>query len=113
SFRTTLTRGVQLLEETFTSGATEVPGAVAFKLHDTFGFPVEVTQEMAAERGVGVDLTTFTSLMDEQRTRAKEAGKKGDVYANRTSFQQILDDHGATEFVGLEEMEAKATVLAV
>ena len=51
--------------------------------------------------------------MQEQRTRAKEAGKKGDVYANRTSFQQILDDHGATEFVGREETEAKATVLAV
>ena len=51
--------------------------------------------------------------MQEQRTRAKEAGRKGDVYANRTSFQQILDDHGPTEFVGREEMGAKATVLAV
>ena len=90
-----------------------MPGDVAFKLHDTFGFPVEVTQEMAAERGIGVDLATFEQLMQEQRTRAKEAGKKGDVYANRTSFQQILDDHGPTEFVGREEMEAKATVLAV
>jgi alanyl-tRNA synthetase len=112
-FRATLTRGVTLLEETFATGAAEVPGDVAFKLHDTFGFPVEVTQEMAAERGVGVDLDTFGTLMQEQRTRAKEAGKKGDVYANRTSFQQILDHHGATEFVGREEMEAKATVLAV
>ena len=74
---------------------------------------VEVTQEMAAERGIGVDLTTFDQLMQEQRTRAKEAGKKADHYANRTSFQQILDDHGATDFVGREEMEAKATVLAV
>ena len=57
--------------------------------------------------------TTFDALMPEQRTRAKEAGKKGDVYANRTSFQQILDDHGPTEFVGREEVEAKAAVLAV
>ncbi len=112
-FRTTLTRGVTLLEDTFATGSTEVPGDIAFKLHDTFGFPVEVTQEMAAERGVGVDLETFETLMQEQRTRAKEAGKKGDVYANRTSFQQLLDDHGATEFVGREESEAKAAVLAV
>jgi alanyl-tRNA synthetase len=112
-FRSTLTRGVTLLEETFATGVAEVPGDVAFKLHDTFGFPVEVTQEMAAERGLGVDLTTFGTLMAEQRTRAKEAGKKGDVYANRTSFQQILDEHGATEFVGREELESKATVLAV
>ena len=112
-FRTTLSRGVTLLEETFATAPTEVPGDVAFKLHDTFGFPVEVTQEMAAERGIGVDLGTFEQLMQEQRTRAKEAGKKGDVYANRTSFQQILDEHGPTEFVGREGNEAKATVLAV
>ena len=112
-FRSTLARGVSLLEDTFASGATEVPGDVAFKLHDTFGFPVEVTQEMAAERGVGVDLAAFGELMDGQRTRAKAAGKKGDVYANRTSFQDLLDEHGATEFVGREESEAKATVLAV
>jgi alanyl-tRNA synthetase len=113
SFRTTLTRGVTLLEETFEASPQQVPGDVAFKLHDTFGFPVEVTQEMAAERGIPVDVATFDRLMEEQRTRAKEAGKKADVYANRTSFQQILDDHGPTEFVGREELEAKATVLAV
>ena len=112
-FRTTLSRGVTLLEETFATGATEVPGAVAFKLHDTFGFPVEVTQEMAAERGVGIDLDTFGALMGEQRRRAKDAGKKGDLYANRTSFQQILDDHGVTTFVGREEIEVEVTVLAV
>jgi len=112
-FRSTLSRGVTLLEDTFHTSPAEVPGDIAFKLHDTFGFPVEVTQEMAAERGIGVDLDTFATLMQGQRTRAKEAGKKGDVYANRTSFQQILDDHGPTDFVGREEMEAKATVLAV
>jgi alanyl-tRNA synthetase len=113
SFRTTLARGVALLEDTFVSHPTEVPGDVAFKLHDTFGFPVEVTQEIAAERGIPVDLGTFDELMQEQRTRAKEAGKKEDVYANRTSFQRILDDHGPTDFVGREDMEAKAKVLAV
>jgi alanyl-tRNA synthetase len=113
SFRTTLTRGVTLLEDSFASSPAEVPGDVAFKLHDTYGFPVEVTQEMAAERGIGVDLATFDALMQEQRTRAKAAGKKSDVYANRTSFQQILDDHGPSEFVGREETETKAIVLAV
>ena len=112
-FRTTLARGVTLLEESFAAHPEEVPGDLAFKLHDTYGFPVEVTQEIAAERGIGVDLAGFDRQMGEQRTRAKEAGRKGDVYANRASFQQILDDHGATEFVGREESEAKATVLAV
>lgn len=112
-FRATLARGVALLDESFEANPAEVPGEVAFRLHDTYGFPVEVTQEIAAERGAGVDLAGFRSLMEEQRTRAKEAGKKGDVYANRTSFQEILDTHGPTDFVGREEHEAKATVLAV
>ena len=112
-FRSTLSRGVTLLEETFRTSPAEVPGDVAFKLHDTFGFPVEVTQEMAAERGIGIDLDTFDTLMQEQRTRAKDAGRKADVYANRTSFQQVLDDHGPTDFVGREEVEVKANVLAV
>jgi alanyl-tRNA synthetase len=111
-FRSTLARGVALLDDSFAANPTQVPGDVAFRLHDTYGFPVEVTQEIAAERGADVDLEGFAALMGEQRTRAKEAGKKGDVYANRTSFQQILDDHGPTEFVGREEMEAKAVVLA-
>jgi alanyl-tRNA synthetase len=74
-FRSTLSRGVTLLEDTFEAGAQEVPGDVAFKLHDTYGFPVEVTQEMAAERGVSVDLDGFARLMEVQRTRAKAAGK--------------------------------------
>ncbi len=112
-FRSTLSRGVTLLEETLATGVAKVPGEVAFKLHDTFGFPVEVTQEMAAERGLGIDLDMFGELMAQQRTRAKAAGKKGDVYANRTSFQQILDDHGPTDFVGREEFVTKASVLAV
>ncbi|MDQ2648141.1 MAG: alanine--tRNA ligase [Actinomycetota bacterium] len=112
-FRSTLARGVALLDESFAASPAEVPGEVAFRLHDTYGFPVEVTQEIAAERGAGVDLAGFTALMEQQRTRAKEAGKKGDVYANRTSFQEILDSHGPTEFVGREEHEAKAAVLAV
>ena len=89
-------------------------GDVAFKLHDTYGFPLEVTQEMAAERGVGVDLAGFEPAHGTSSAPGpRQAGKKGDVDANRTSFQEILDDHGATEFVGREESETKATVLAV
>lgn len=112
-FRTTLSRGVALLEESFVISPAQVPGDVAFRLHDTYGFPVEVTQEIAAERGAEVDLDGFAELMTEQRTRAKEAGKKGDVYANRASFQELLDVHGPSEFVGREEAEAKGVVLAV
>jgi len=113
SFRATLERGMTLLEGSLSARSDVVPGDVAFRLHDTHGFPVEVTQEIAAERGVDVDVDGFERLMSEQRERAKQASKKGDVYANLTSFQEVLDQFGVTEFVGREEFETKAKVLAV
>ncbi|HEV3227208.1 MAG TPA: alanine--tRNA ligase [Acidimicrobiales bacterium] len=113
SFRATLERGMTLLEESLASRPELVPGDVAFRLHDTHGFPVEVTQEIAAERGVDVDLDAFDRLMSEQRARAKQASRKDDVYANLTSFQEVLDQFGPTDFVGREDFETKATILAI
>jgi alanyl-tRNA synthetase len=113
SFRATLERGMTVLEESLASHPDVVPGDVAFKLHDTHGFPIEVTKEIAAERGATVDEERFDVLMGDQRTRAKQASKKGDVYANLTTFQQVLDEFGPTEFVGREEFETKARVVAV
>jgi alanyl-tRNA synthetase len=113
SFRSTLERGMTLLGESFSGGADVVPGDVAFRLHDTHGFPIEVTQEIAAERGVVVDVDGFDRRMTEQPERANQASPKGDVYANLTSFQEVLDQFGPTEFVGREEFETKSKVLAV
>ncbi len=112
-FRSTLSRGVQLLENALAQHAEQVPGDVAFQLHDTYGFPLEVTQEIAREQGVDVDVDGFDRLMTEQRERAKAAGKKGDLYADLTDFQSVLDRFGPTDFVGREELETKATVVAV
>ena len=112
-FRSTLARGVQLLDTAFVEHPGQVPGDVAFQLHDTYGFPLEVTQEIAREHGVEVDVDGFDRLMDEQRRRAKEASRKGDLYADLTDFQSVLDRFGPSEFVGREEFESKSTVLAV
>ena len=76
-FRQTLRTGLTILEDELSSGATVLPGAAAFKLHDTFGFPLEVTTEITAERGVEVDVDGFNVEMAEQRRRAKEARKTG------------------------------------
>ena len=113
SFRATLERGMTLLEESLAARSDVVPGEVAFRLHDTHGFPVEVTKEIADERGADVDLEGFERLMGDQRQRAKRASKNDDVYANLSSFQEVLDHFGPTDFVGREEFETKATVLAV
>jgi alanyl-tRNA synthetase len=115
-FRANLKSGLGLLAEELdglTAGAV-LPGAVAFKLHDTFGFPLEVTQEVAAERSVTVDEGGFSAAMDEQRRRARESAKGATVDpASIERYREILDQFGPTEFTGYQEPSSTARVLAV
>jgi alanyl-tRNA synthetase len=117
SFRRTLARGSQILDaqlDRLGEGGT-VPGDVAFLLHDTYGFPFEVTQEMAQLRGFDVDVEGFESAMEQQRRRAREAGRAGSVATGEEVDAQhrLLVDHGPTEFTGRREYETEATVIAV
>ena len=116
-FRRTLRTGLGILDsqlDALPEGAS-VPGAVAFSLHDTYGFPLEVTTEIAADRGHDVDLATFEAAMAEQRRRAREGGKRagGTGGDEAAAFAEILERHGTTEFTGREENESKTMVLAV
>ena len=115
-FRETLKRGTSLLDSKLAelTAGQALAGDVAFDLYETFGFPLEVTQEITAELGIDVDDAGYRTALAHAQQVSKAGARSGkDVYANLSSFQQILDDHGATEFVGREELEAKATVLAV
>ncbi len=114
-FRQTLKRGSALLD----AKLAELPdgqalgGDVAFDLYETYGFPLEVTQEITAELGIEVDDAGYRRALAEAQERSKAGAKAGHDYANLTSFQEILDRYGPTEFVGREAYEAEATVLAV
>ncbi len=113
-FRRTLESGHQLLDaELARDDATALSGAAVFKLHDTFGFPVELTREIAAERGVEVDTQGFESEMAEQRRRARAAWKGGDEVAAQEVYRSVLDVTGLTEFVGYEIDTADGLVLAM
>jgi alanyl-tRNA synthetase len=114
-FRRTLSTGLDILDAEFEAldGPAPLAGSVAFRLHDTHGFPVELTQEIAAERGLEVDVAGFEAAMAEQRARAKAAQRRDGRDGNVADFQAVVDAHGPTEFVGREEPEAKVTVLAV
>ncbi|MCU1455780.1 MAG: alanyl-tRNA synthetase [Acidimicrobiales bacterium] len=116
-FRRTLRTGLGILDGALAGLPTggQLPGSVAFQLHDTYGFPFEVTTEIAEDRGYDVDRAGFDQDMDEQRRRARQAGKKGGVAVGEEAaeFQRVLDQHGTTEFTGREENESKARVLAV
>ncbi len=113
-FRATLRSGLAMLEEELAGGAGAVPGALAFKLHDTFGFPVELTREIAAERGVEVDESGFAGAMERQRQQSREGGKgtSGDA-AHAAAYRELAEEFGPTEFVGYEESQSSGHVLAV
>jgi alanyl-tRNA synthetase len=103
-FRQTLGRGLDLLDGILERG--DVTGADAFFLHDTLGFPIDLTREIAEERGRTVDLDAFETLMSEQRTRAREAhasaGGKG-TDAPVELYRELLDELGPTDFTGRQE----------
>jgi alanyl-tRNA synthetase len=113
-FRQTLKTGLAMLDDALEGDVSVLPGAVAFKLHDTFGFPIDVTKEVAAERDVEVDEAGFEAEMQAQRERARAARKSGKLDDTTTArYREILDAAGTTEFTGRQEYESKATVLAV
>ena len=99
-FRQTLRNGLSMLEGELASGSGQLSGATAFVLHDTYGFPLELTQEIAGERDVTVDIAGFETEMAEQRTRAKSARHKGGDDANLDAYREVVEQFGTTTFVG-------------
>ena len=118
AFLTTLSAGSKIFDtavtETKRAGRLVLPGDRAFQLHDTYGFPIDLTLEMAAEAGLQVDQDRFRVLMDEQRSRAKaDAAKHKLGHSDATIYRSVLDTHGSTEFLGYTELAAEATVVGL
>ena len=117
AFNRTLASGSKLFEEaaatTRASGSAELGGAEAFTLHDTYGFPIELTLEMAAEAGLSVDELGFRELMAEQRRRAKaDAAARKHAHADLSAFRELVDA-GPTEFTGFDELSSQARILGI
>jgi alanyl-tRNA synthetase len=118
-FRQTLRSGSAILDSELAEVAARggrLAGDVAFRLHDTFGFPLELTLELAGERGVEVDVDGFTAEMEAQRRRAREAagaGAAGPDAASLAAYRELVEQFGTTEFTGYVETESTARVLAV
>jgi alanyl-tRNA synthetase len=112
-FRQTLRNGLTILESELASGTGELSGSTAFVLHDTYGFPLELTQEIAGERDVAVDVAGFETEMAEQRRRAKAARRTGGDDANLDAYREVVEQFGTTSFTGYTEDTSTAHVLAV
>ncbi|MDX1951265.1 MAG: alanine--tRNA ligase [Verrucomicrobiota bacterium] len=106
SFNRTLDRGIELFREAAGSldGRKALPGDFAFKLYDTYGFPLDLTELMAREAGLSVDTAGFEKLMEEQRARARASQKKEVISLSN------LDTAAPTRFVGFDQLEAKSRV---
>ena len=113
-FRQTLKTGVSILEDELASGTKTLSGSSAFLLHDTYGFPLELTQEITQERGVGVDVEGFEREMTEQRQRAKAARKGVQNDEDATAvFRDVVERHGTTTFVGYDADAGDATIVEI
>ena len=117
AFNRTLASGSRLFEEaasaTKASGTTVLSGTDAFTLHDTYGFPLELTLEMAAEAGLSVDEEGFRGLMAEQRQRAKaDAAARKQAHADLSAYRDLIDA-GPTEFTGFSELTSEAKILGI
>src|SRR4051794_613142 len=116
AFRQTLRTGTQIFDlaagHVKSSGGTRLSGKRAFQLHDTYGFPIDLTLEMASEQGLTVDEGEFRRLMNEQRDRAKaDARAKKGQHANTGAYREVADSIGrAVEFTGYGEVVTDATV---
>ena len=114
-FRKTLDRGLGLLDaelENLPDGE-ELPGATAFKLYDTFGFPLDLTQDALREKGRGVDVEGFDKAMAAQKDLARAAWSGSGDSADDSVWFDLRDTHGATEFLGYDKLEAEGQILAL
>lgn len=109
-FAKTLDRGYKMLDE-FIEGKKDIDGESAFKLYDTYGFPFELTKEIAEEQNLKVDEDGFKKAMQEQKDRAKAATAKISVTGDM-KYAKLEDKVGSTEFVGYEQNECDAKILA-
>jgi alanyl-tRNA synthetase len=107
-FAKTLENGMQILEETLADlSGTEIPGDVVFKLYDTYGFPLDLTNDIARERNLTLDIAGYDAAMTQQRTRSQEGG------SFKVDYNESLQLEGKTEFIGYETLEGEGVVTAL
>ncbi|WP_438956777.1 alanine--tRNA ligase [Cognatiyoonia sp.] len=114
-FKTTLDRGLKLLDDELSNlpDGADLPGDAAFKLYDTYGFPLDLTQDALRERGRGVDSDGFDAAMAEQKAKARAAWSGTGEAENATIWFDVAEENGATDFLGYESINAEGQIVAI
>jgi alanyl-tRNA synthetase len=118
AFLATLSAGSRIFDlavaQTRQAGGVQLSGDQVFQLHDTYGFPIDLTLEMAAEAGLSVDEAGFRTLMAQQRQRAKaDAAARRSGHGDLSEYRSVLDTRGGTDFLGYRELSAEARVIGL
>jgi len=118
AFLATLSAGSRIFDlavtQTRRAGGSQLSGDQVFQLHDTYGFPIDLTLEMAAETGLRVDENGFRTLMAQQRDRAKaDAAARRSGHGDLSEYRTVLDSHGRTDFMGYTDLSAEARVVGL
>ncbi|MDO9638646.1 MAG: alanine--tRNA ligase [Pseudotabrizicola sp.] len=114
-FKTTLDRGLKLLDDELVRlpEGGDLPGSTAFKLYDTYGFPLDLTQDALRERGRAVDVAGFDSAMAEQKAKARAAWSGTGEAADGKIWFELAEEHGVTEFLGYDTETAEGVINAL
>lgn len=112
-FFKTIDLGMTLFNEELEKTKDIFSGEIAFKLYDTFGFPLDLTEDMLKDKNLKVDLAKFDELMDEQKAKAKASWKGSGDVLNEGDFKKLLETYGENEFVGYEHTSYDSKVLAL
>ena len=113
-FLATIWAGLELFNAELANTKDVFSGEVAFKLYDTYGFPLDLTADMLREKGLSVDSAKFDELMNEQKARAKASWKgSGDAKAESGDFKELLEEFGENEFVGYDNLSWNSKILAL
>lgn len=113
-FLATISAGLELFNAELANTKDVFSGEVAFKLYDTYGFPLDLTADMLREKGLSVDSAKFDELMNEQKARAKASWKgSGDEKAQAGDFKELLEEFGENEFVGYDNLSWNSKILAL
>lgn len=113
-FLATISAGLELFNAELANTKDVFSGEVAFKLYDTYGFPLDLTADMLREKGLSVDSAKFDELMNEQKARAKASWRgSGDAKTESGDFKELLEEFGENEFVGYDNLSWNSRILAL
>lgn len=112
-FFETIDAGINLFQKELENTKHIFSGEVAFKLYDTYGFPLDLTQDMLREQNIGLDIEMFDAQMDEQREKSKASWKGSGDALNSGDFKELLEAFGTNQFVGYETTQAHSKVIAL